>query len=178
MKKTDFEKLHFGLFKTPKGWCAAAWTLKGLSALILPRKSKTLAFRGLRKFLPLVPSMGWPRTFSIVPKVIQQQTLLALNGKPYKLPRFDIHFLTAFQQRILKTALKIPQGQVRTYGWVARKAGSPRGFRAAGQALTRNPIPIFIPCHRVVAADGSLGGFSAGLHWKRRLLALEAGSKT
>jgi O-6-methylguanine DNA methyltransferase len=93
-----------------------------------------------------------------------------LDGKPFRFSSFDISFMTAFQQKILGATCQIPWGQVRTYGWVAKKAGSPRGFRAAGQALNRNPVPLFIPCHRVIASGGLLGGYGGGEEWKISLL--------
>jgi O-6-methylguanine DNA methyltransferase len=74
--------------------------------------------------------------------------------------------------RVWKILHEIPFGQVRTYGQVAAAAGSPRASRAVGQACGANPIVLFIPCHRVIASGG-VGGFGAGLEWKRRLLALE-----
>jgi O-6-methylguanine DNA methyltransferase len=88
---------------------------------------------------------------------------------------FDIHHLTPFQQQVLLAALQIPRGQVYTYADIARKIGNPKAVRAVGQALGRNPIPIVIPCHRVVAANGKLGGYSGGggLATKRKLLVLE-----
>ncbi|GAB4319110.1 MAG: methylated-DNA--[protein]-cysteine S-methyltransferase [Candidatus Sumerlaeia bacterium] len=78
-----------------------------------------------------------------------------------------------FYQTVWRVCRSIPPGQTRTYQWLATQAGSPRAVRAAGQALAHNPTPLFVPCHRVVAADGGLGGFSAGLEWKERLLELE-----
>jgi methylated-DNA-[protein]-cysteine S-methyltransferase len=80
---------------------------------------------------------------------------------------------TAFQQRVWQALCTIPFGSVRTYGDVARDIGQPRAVRAVGQANGRNPLPIVIPCHRVIAGDGTIGGYSAGLHVKHRLLALE-----
>ena len=92
---------------------------------------------------------------------------------------FDVHFdltpLTPFQRSILAATAKVPYGEVTTYRTVARKAGNERASRAAGGALGANPIPIVVPCHRVVATDGSLGGYAGGLDAKRRLLALERG---
>jgi methylated-DNA-[protein]-cysteine S-methyltransferase len=78
-----------------------------------------------------------------------------------------------FFKKIWKVARTIPYGEVRTYGWLAEKAGKPGGMRAAGQAMARNPTPIIVPCHRVIRSDGKLGGFSAGLQWKVKLLELE-----
>jgi len=83
---------------------------------------------------------------------------------------------TPFQKRIWQCLREIPYGSTWSYAQLAERAGSPRGCRAAGQANGRNPIAIIVPCHRVIAADGSLGGFSSGLDYKIRLLALEARS--
>lgn len=96
-----------------------------------------------------------------------QQTNLSLP--------FDISSLTPFQQQVLLAALQIPRGQVYTYADLARKIGNPNAVRAVGQALGRNPVPIIIPCHRVIAANGKLGGYSGGggLATKRKLLVLE-----
>ncbi len=80
---------------------------------------------------------------------------------------------TPFQLRCWRELLLIPYGQIRTYVQLAHAVGSPRGFRAVGAANGRNPIAIIVPCHRVVASDGSLGGYGGGLEIKRRLLQLE-----
>ena len=80
---------------------------------------------------------------------------------------------TPFQRRVWQALLSIPFGSVRTYGDVARDIGQPHATRAVGQANGRNPLPIVIPFHRVIAGDGTIGGYSAGLNVKHRLLALE-----
>jgi len=80
---------------------------------------------------------------------------------------------TQFQQRVWKGLTEIPYGQAISYGELARRIGMPGAARAVGQANGANPIPIVIPCHRVIAADGTIGGFSSGLATKRRLLAHE-----
>ncbi len=85
----------------------------------------------------------------------------------------DLSGATPFERRVYRELRKVPFGEVVTYGELAARAGAPRGARAVGRALGRNPLPIFIPCHRVVAARGRLGGFGAGLAWKRRLLTHE-----
>jgi methylated-DNA-[protein]-cysteine S-methyltransferase len=164
------KNLQFGFFKIGKEWCAAAWTAKGLSALVLPRKNRQQALRGLHEYLPPLPAKFWDKPPTSVPKTFQTQTRMALAGKRFHISGFEISFLTPFQQRILKATCQIPWGQVRTYGWVAAKAGSPKGFRAAGQALNRNPIPVFIPCHRVISSGSKLGGYGGGVDWKVRLL--------
>ncbi len=93
----------------------------------------------------------------------------------------DLSALGAFQRAVLAACARIPYGATSTYGQLAQEVGAPRAARAVGGALARNPVPIVVPCHRVLAACGALGGFSAeqGLQLKRRLLDLEAaGLKT
>ncbi len=89
---------------------------------------------------------------------------------------FDIPYImvgTDFEKKVWSILLTIPYGETRSYRWLARKAGLPKGARAVGQALKRNPLPILIPCHRIIQEDGGLGGYSSGVDMKRRLLDLE-----
>lgn len=81
--------------------------------------------------------------------------------------------MTPFAKKVYKAVLRIPLGEVRTYKWVAKKIGYPKAYRAVGNALNKNPWPIIIPCHRVVACDGGLGGYSRGLNRKKKLMELE-----
>ncbi len=85
----------------------------------------------------------------------------------------DLDQATPFQRKVWLVLRRIPYGRTMTYGEVARAIGSPGAARAVGAACGQNPVPILIPCHRVVAHGQKLGGFSSGLSWKRRLLALE-----
>ena len=87
--------------------------------------------------------------------------------------RFDLTALTPFEQAVLRKASEIPAGEVRTYTWVAREIGHPAAVRAVGTALGRNPMPLVIPCHRVVRTDGVIGDFIYGTRAKRALLASE-----
>ena len=91
----------------------------------------------------------------------------------------QIRFLTGtdFERKIWLSLKEIPYGETRTYKWIAEKAGSPSATRAAGQALSKNPVPIVLPCHRVIESDGSVGGYSSGINMKIRLLELEYYSK-
>jgi methylated-DNA-[protein]-cysteine S-methyltransferase len=93
--------------------------------------------------------------------------------REFNLP-LDRRLMGDFMRRVLSATATIPFGSVSTYGAVAREAGSPRGSRAAGNALGANPMPIVIPCHRVLHADGGLGGYTGGLDRKRALLELES----
>jgi len=109
-------------------------------------------------------------------KKASQQLLEYFEGKrtEFSLPlRFEG---TDFQKRVWQAIASIPFGQTITYSELAEKAGKPEAIRAAGSNTGRNPLGIIIPCHRVMAKGGGLGGFAGGLEWKRRLLALESAS--
>lgn len=96
----------------------------------------------------------------------------AMNRRRFDLP-IDWSLSRGFAGAVLRATATVPFGQITTYGRMASAAGSPRAARAAGNALGSNPIPIVVPCHRVLHADGTLGGYSGGLDRKRILLALE-----
>jgi O-6-methylguanine DNA methyltransferase len=102
-----------------------------------------------RRLVPVTPLAG-------LAAKIQDQ----LDGK--KRMQFDLRGLTEFQQAVLRKTQEIPRGQVRPYGWVAREIGHPAAVRAVGTALANNPIPYFIPCHRVVRTDGEIGNYGGG----------------
>ena len=85
----------------------------------------------------------------------------------------DLSFMTLFEQRVLKSCSQIAFGETVSYGELALRTGSPRASRAVGNVMKKNPITIVIPCHRVIAASGKIGGYTGGLHKKRTLLALE-----
>ena len=92
-----------------------------------------------------------------------------------KLFRQKIKFIegTAFDHKVWRALSRIPYGETRSYRWIAEYAGSPKAARAAGQALKKNPLPIILPCHRIISSDGSLGGYSGGLEVKKWLLGHE-----
>lgn len=105
---------------------------------------------------------------------IVRQLDLYIKGEKieFRVP-IDLSDLNDFTQKVLKEVKRIPYGEVRTYGWVAKRIGLENAARAVGQALRANPIPIIIPCHRVIREDGSIGGFSLGVNLKKRLLSIE-----
>jgi O-6-methylguanine DNA methyltransferase len=88
-------------------------------------------------------------------------------------PRFDLRGVSDFEQAVLRKTAEIPRGEVRPYAWVAGEIGRPAAVRAVGGALNRNPVPVLIPCHRVVGSDGRLTGYAWGVPYKRTLLAAE-----
>jgi len=80
---------------------------------------------------------------------------------------------TDFEKRVWLSLKEIPYGETRTYKWLAGRIGKPNAFRAVGQALSKNPLPIVLPCHRIIESGGSIGGYSSGVNIKRRLLDME-----
>ena len=114
-----------------------------------------------------------------VPKEWKRDTAAALEcvlrgEQPEKFPPLDFSKGTPFQQKVWRALLEIPAGETRSYGEIAAAVGEPGAARAVGAACGANPIPVLVPCHRVLAAHKKLGGFSAGLKWKRLLLEREA----
>jgi O-6-methylguanine DNA methyltransferase len=97
-----------------------------------------------------------------------------VKGQGRRALRYDLRGLSEFERAVLLKALEIPSGEVRPYSWIAREIGHPGAVRAAGSALAKNPVPLLIPCHRVVRSDGHIGNYSlGGARNKRRLLEVE-----
>jgi methylated-DNA-[protein]-cysteine S-methyltransferase len=96
--------------------------------------------------------------------------------REFELP-LDWQLIRGFGRKILSAAARVPYGSVSTYKKLATEAGSPRAARAAGNALGANPLPILVPCHRILHSGGGLGGYTGGLERKRRLLAIESGQQ-
>jgi methylated-DNA-[protein]-cysteine S-methyltransferase len=163
--------------KTPLGVFIASYSARGLSQLEFPSKRS----RPKRKTNRAQPSNhpALPAPSSALLARWERATAAALRKalaghRPGKLPPLDWSSGTSFHQRVWAALQRIPPGQVQTYAQVAAAVGRPRAARAVGAACGANPIPVLVPCHRIVAANGGLGGFSAGLAWKRRLLQLES----
>lgn len=95
------------------------------------------------------------------------------NGREEFTQKIGFTTGTEFDRKVWLALKEVPYGETRTYKWIAEKIGHPNAFRAVGQALSRNPLPIILPCHRIIESDGSIGGFSSGVHIKRRLLEIE-----
>ena len=97
----------------------------------------------------------------------------AVAGRGVENPRVDLSALPDFERRVLETLISIPSGELRSYGWVAREAGRAQAVRAVGNVCAHNPVPLVVPCHRVVPASGGLGGYGLGPEMKRKLLERE-----
>jgi O-6-methylguanine DNA methyltransferase len=141
------------VFDTVLGPVYVAWNPLGVSAAM--RASSTDEFEGWfrRHIGRRLVRVGPPASMAAR---IQDQ----LDGK--RRLKFDLRGLTPFSQAVLQKTLSIPRGEVRPYGWIAREIGHPAAVRAVGTALANNPIPYFIPCHRVVRSDGVIGNYGGG----------------
>lgn len=163
----------FTLFSTPIGRCALAWGGHGLLGVALPAATETLTRNRLARHFPLAreapPPADIERTIARIVAV--------LNGMPDDLAdvAIDLAGVPDFNRRVYAVARSIVPGATLTYGEVALRLGEPHAARAVGQALGANPWPVVVPCHRVLAAGGKAGGFSApgGLRTKLRLLQIE-----
>jgi methylated-DNA-[protein]-cysteine S-methyltransferase len=166
----------WSLFDTPIGRCAIAWSERGVAGVQLPEASEAET-RG--RVVRRVPRAVEGEPPAAVRHAIEGiVALLAGERTPAAELAFvelDLRGLPAFERRVYEVARTLRPGETSTYGEIARKLGDPSASRAVGGALGRNPFPLVVPCHRVLAADGGLGGFSAsgGTALKRRLLQIE-----
>src|SRR5919109_5251687 len=163
----------FALFQTALGPCGIAWTERGVCGIQLPEENtRATRARLQRRFVgahEVAPSKE-------IRRIIEAVTRL-LAGKASELSDvpLDLDHVPAFYRRVYAVTRRIPPGATASYGEIATRLGEPGAARAGGQALGRNPVPLIVPCHRVLAADGGAGGFSApgGTATKLRLLAIE-----
>jgi methylated-DNA-[protein]-cysteine S-methyltransferase len=160
--------LHYCGIRTPIGRVFVAASEAGLVRVSF-RQSEAAFVAELRQRLGADPIRSPARTADIVH---QLRAYFAGERRRFDV-RLDLRHITPFQRRVLMAAARVPAGQVVSYGEIARRIGQPRGSRAVGQALGHNPIPIVIPCHRVIGAGGRIGGYTGGLGIKRKLLRLE-----
>jgi methylated-DNA-[protein]-cysteine S-methyltransferase len=165
--------VSFTLFDTAIGRCAIAWGARGIACVQLPEANEpTTRARVLQQF-------PGAREAAPPPEAERARELIIayLRGEPGDLASvpLDMDLVPPFHRRVYEAARNIPQGETTTYGALAARIGLTGSARAVGQALARNPFAIIVPCHRVVAAGGRIGGFSAngGVLTKFRLLAIE-----
>ena len=163
----------FALFDTQIGRCAISWRGGLVVSAWLPETSERLLRDRLAERWPGASEAAAPE---VIAGIIDQVKRL-LSGEAVDLGSvpLDLSAAAPFERDVYAAARAIPRGEVRTYGEIARQVGAPGAARAVGRALGRNPIPIIIPCHRVLAAAGKSGGFSApgGASTKFRMLEIE-----
>lgn len=169
--------LHYRLFDTAFGVCGLAWGDGGLTQVRLPDHSDALTRANLLARQPQAVHSTEGGPPFVANAIAQMQA--HLSGSPHDLRELplDLSGIRGFELRVYVATRALDPGQTCTYGEMANAIGDPAALRAVGQALGHNPWPLVVPCHRVLAAGGRLGGFSApgGTNTKRRLLVLEAG---
>jgi methylated-DNA-[protein]-cysteine S-methyltransferase len=155
--------------ESPFGTLLLAATKRGLVRLAFPEESLDAMLEGLaRRVSPRIVEA--PQALDPVRRELDEY--FSGRRRAFEL-ELDWTLVGPFGRKVLRVTSEIPYGGVLSYAEVAADAGSPRGFRAAGNALGSNPIPIVIPCHRVLRSGGALGGYGGGLERKRWLLELE-----
>jgi len=163
----------FTLFDTPIGTCAIAWNEHGVATVQLPEATAGAGrARMKRRFPDALEQAPPPDVQRAVDAIV---ALLRGEFTDLTFIVLDTAGIEPFNRRVYDLARRIPPGRTMTYGEIAMRLGAPGSARAVGQALGRNPFPIVVPCHRVLAAGGGMGGFSApgGVDTKRRMLAIE-----
>ncbi len=153
--------LLLDIFNTPIGYLSVFYILNPDGSAVLTRIKigDVLEYENIRRHS--------------LPKRVKSQFFEYLEGRRRE---FEVKYAlsgTRFDKKVWQTLKKVPYGQTRTYQWLAEEIGLPQGARAVGGALSRNPLPIIIPCHRIICSDGSLGGYSSGTQLKKRLLEIE-----
>jgi methylated-DNA-[protein]-cysteine S-methyltransferase len=169
--------VHFAFFDTAVGRCGIAWGERGIVAVLLPEKNEAAARARLARRFPEgreaepTPEIG--RTLDAI------GALLAGAARNLADVALDMEGVPDFHRRVYEVARTIRPGSTLSYGEIAKRIGEPGAARDVGEALGRNPFPIVVPCHRVLAAGGKLGGFSArgGVATKLKLLDIEGALK-
>jgi len=166
---------HYDIFETKLGWMGLLASPDGLRRSTLPQTEPESCALLLSQ--DLESAVFEPERFVD----LRKRLFSYFNGNSIDFSEevIDISDASPFLKAAWKACRRIPWGETRTYGWLAKRAGKPLAFRAAGQSMAKNRVPIIIPCHRVIASDGSLGGFdksTSHLNLKTQLLLLETGS--
>jgi methylated-DNA-[protein]-cysteine S-methyltransferase len=163
----------FVLFDTTIGRCAIVWRGPGIVCVQLPEASERITRDRIRRCCPEAQELSPPASVRSAMDGIT--SLVAGQSSDLSTIVLDMDGVPPFHRKVYELARTIPPGQTLTYGQVATKIGKPGAARAVGQALGRNPFAIVVPCHRVVAAGGKTGGFSAdgGVATKLQLLSIE-----
>jgi len=153
--------IYYQYVKSPVGKLLVAGDEKGLHLINFPRNGK-----------PSLPESGWIENLKPLQETLRQ--LEAYFAGKLKAFSLDICLnVTPFQKKVLTALRQVPYGETISYGELAKNIGNPKASRAVGQANARNPIPIVIPCHRVIGSNGKLTGFGGGIEVKQTLLDLE-----
>lgn len=165
---------RYTIFETAAGWCGIGWSDTGIARFHLPEKTEAAAERAMQRRMPVAVASDPPPSVAAVISAARRY----FEGEPidFTVIALDLDVADDFFRRVYGAVRALPWGRTTTYGTLAKELGAgPEAARDVGQAMARNPVPLIIPCHRVLAAGGKVGGFSApgGSVAKQRMLALE-----
>ena len=167
----------YNIFLTAWGWAGFVAGQEGLKILVLPEERKEDVLVKIKKELKynnlIEEKGGWGNLIKDIKEYFTGNKVDFSNWQ------LSLDNYTNFQKKVLQTVRKIPYGETRSYKWVAQTVGYPRAYRAVGNTMKNNPLPLIIPCHRVIGSNGKLVGFSAsgGIVLKQKMLDLESEGK-
>ena len=163
--------MNYTCFKCSFGWVGVARSQRGISRVVFGKSNEAEVEDSLLRGRKATKSKeGLSEAVNLLRRYF--------SGEPVEFDLdLDLREGTEFQQMVWKATYRIPYGEVRSYSWIAREIGNPLATRAVGRAEGANPLSIIVPCHRVLRSDGKFGGYSAGLHWKPKLLDQERANK-
>ncbi|MFH1095940.1 MAG: methylated-DNA--[protein]-cysteine S-methyltransferase [Candidatus Desantisbacteria bacterium] len=172
MEITEKQEIYrYVYFNTQLGWMGIASSDQGIRALVLPQKERKMVTRELKKQLPPQSNMIFDYySFSNISEAFKQyfRKRFVMFDFPLDINRGD-----AFERRVWSVTCSVPYGEVRTYRWIAQELGYPNAVSPVSSALRYNPLPLIIPCHRVVMSEYSREGYYRGFEWKKKLLEIE-----
>ena len=162
------DDLTFHLCETELGWVGLLLSPHGLRATTLPRDSRDEALHEVME----LGATGPTREADLAD--LPERICALASGRYDNLAvHVDWNMGPSFRREVLEETRRIPSGETRTYGWLAERVGRPRAARAVGRVMATNPLPLVVPCHRVVGSNGSLTGYGGGLRMKETLLRAE-----
>ncbi|PIP41749.1 hypothetical protein CO110_08000 [Candidatus Desantisbacteria bacterium CG_4_9_14_3_um_filter_40_11] len=177
MKIPEKQEIYrYVYFNTQLGWMGVASSDQGIRALVLPQKERRMVTRELKRQLPLQSNMIFDYySFSDISDSFKQyfKKRFVMFDFPLDINRGD-----AFERKVWEVTCSVPYGEIRTYKWVAQKLGYQNAVSPVSSALRYNPLPLIIPCHRVVMGEYSREGYSRGFEWKKKLLEIERRGRT
>lgn len=166
--------IYYGLIDTEMGWVGIAGDEDGLLRTILPERNPENILEELGIYFHSGEKFEREEKF-FTPLIEKVKDYFAGKRVEFNEEKTNLSAYTDFQRKVLLIGKEIPYGQTRTYRWLAEQSGYPRAYRAVGGVMAINPLPLIIPCHRVIGSNGQLTGFSSqgGLELKRKMLILE-----
>ncbi|MBI4835354.1 MAG: methylated-DNA--[protein]-cysteine S-methyltransferase [Planctomycetes bacterium] len=167
--------MNYCIFKTPRGWAGVVTSASGVKMIVLPAENKRKILDKIRR--------SCPEAEKRITGELRKAAGLVRKYFEGCLKKFDLKIdlagCSGFEKKVYQALRKIPYGAITTYGKLAENIGMPYAARAVGNAMAKNPLPLVIPCHRVIKSNGSIGRFSAlsGVGLKKHLLDLEGSRK-